>query len=944
MVLGMHRSGTSALTRVMNLLGADIPKDTLPPSPTNQAGYWESRDLVAIHDSILSSAGSSWDDWRPFNRDWFTSPSAQPFQSQILKYLEQDFENSRLFAIKDPRICRLWPLWREVLRTFGAKPLVVIPFRNPLEVAASLKQRNSLMPAKTHLLWLRHVLEAELATRNEARVLIPYDDLLNDWQTVATTTAARLGLSWPKRGAAVEIEIEQFLSSHLRHHWSTDERLAASTGVVDWVKDAFAALIEISGNGNQRRGMRQLDQIRLDFEKACNALGVAISVDEIELARREENIAKLSQEISVLQKSGEERTRQQQQTTAALNVELETTRLAVQAQELTIANRDSQLVTLGDQLSSITQERDQIRHTLSLLRTELGQAKIEIQTHSETIVARDKGISELNHQVTVARSAYDEISRSRDKLAVTLAEESASAQKTAGALASDLERARSSIRQHEAALAESTSRVASLSEQLTAAKHAYDQVSTESQELRAALEDEKTAASRNSAQATATLTAELMLARKATVDAANLAAEAERKAEELNVLLIDSQTRFDQIQRHRDELSLDLETQRDTAAHMIAQNEDMRRELASLQNVARDYEGLKLEHDFIRSSLNNQENKVEELSYELRNAQSGIQQRDKTIERLSGDISAARLFLRESQSEVQRLAGELYHARADKEQSEEERHRARNEIDAVKAALDEALASAHQEQADTQKAIQAANEFSAAQTAQITDLNRYLERERIEKDRFIEELARATKTIRDLTATAAQRVASLETHHATALAEVRNAADREIRALRDRLTDETASFARARRYAREGILFRLRSLLRQSTEHLIATSGLFDAEWYLSEYPEVPKNNQSPLEHYLEQGYLRGCRPNPLFDSRWYLEQYEDVCQAGENPLVHYIRHGCREGRNPGPYFETDFYLLTYPDVRLSGMNPLAHYLRFGKAEGRLATKSRDNH
>jgi hypothetical protein len=143
-VLGMHRSGTSAVTRVLNLLGADLSKGLLHPSATNETGYWESRELVAIHDEILLSSGSKWDDWQAFNPEWYKSPVAASFKSRILEVLRKDFANSQLFAIKDPRICRLWQLWREVLSEFGATPGAVIPIRNPLEVAHSLKQRNGL--------------------------------------------------------------------------------------------------------------------------------------------------------------------------------------------------------------------------------------------------------------------------------------------------------------------------------------------------------------------------------------------------------------------------------------------------------------------------------------------------------------------------------------------------------------------------------------------------------------------------------------------------------------------------------------------------------------------------------------------------------------------------------------------------------------------------------
>ncbi|HTZ08801.1 MAG TPA: hypothetical protein VMB72_07005, partial [Acidimicrobiales bacterium] len=61
-VLGMHRSGTSAVTRILNLLGADVgERDDLLTDYDNPAGHWESRALVAANDRILAAWGRSWD-------------------------------------------------------------------------------------------------------------------------------------------------------------------------------------------------------------------------------------------------------------------------------------------------------------------------------------------------------------------------------------------------------------------------------------------------------------------------------------------------------------------------------------------------------------------------------------------------------------------------------------------------------------------------------------------------------------------------------------------------------------------------------------------------------------------------------------------------------------------------------------------------------------------
>lgn len=77
---------------------------------------------------------------------------------------------------------------------------------------------------------------------------------------------------------------------------------------------------------------------------------------------------------------------------------------------------------------------------------------------------------------------------------------------------------------------------------------------------------------------------------------------------------------------------------------------------------------------------------------------------------------------------------------------------------------------------------------------------------------------------------------------------------------------------------------------------------------------------------------------SPLFDARWYLAQYPDIAEHklfSKNPALHYLKFGGFEGRNPGPDFNSQDYLDANPDVAAAGINPLYHYLRFGQAENR---------
>lgn len=126
-------------------------------------------------------------------------------------------------------------------------------------------------------------------------------------------------------------------------------------------------------------------------------------------------------------------------------------------------------------------------------------------------------------------------------------------------------------------------------------------------------------------------------------------------------------------------------------------------------------------------------------------------------------------------------------------------------------------------------------------------------------------------------------------------------------------------------------------------DHFIASGGiegrdpnpLFDSDWYLAQYPEVASARLNPLVDYVLYGVQAGREPNPYFDGRWYLEQNQDVAVWGQNPLTHYLRWGAAKGLDPSPRFATTWYLERHPDVAAAGVNPLAHYLRWGREEDR---------
>jgi len=218
LVLGMHRSGTSALTWMLGRLGAALPSDAIEASGDNARGYWESQALVKADDQLLRVARSSWFDPRPLDLSRLPPDGLRSRRNRIREAIEKGWGGAPLLAIKDPRQCRCVPIVAGVLRDMGIEPRALLMLRNPAEIARSLESRDGTTPAYAHLLWLRHMIDAERATRGMVRAVVDYDGMLDDWRGTIARMAPLAGRDGWAPSEAEAAEIQAFLDPGLRHH------------------------------------------------------------------------------------------------------------------------------------------------------------------------------------------------------------------------------------------------------------------------------------------------------------------------------------------------------------------------------------------------------------------------------------------------------------------------------------------------------------------------------------------------------------------------------------------------------------------------------------------------------------------------------------------------------------------------------------------------------
>ena len=176
LILGMHRSGTSCITRLLVEMGFYFGPKTEHTAYSNEnpLGFWERRDTRRICDYILQSEGNDWWKISDFNVENIKNPVLRE-ASRLLNITLTDLNNHSNWILKEPRLCLLWPFFEKQI----PKPFYVVTHRNPFHIANSLKTRNNFNFSFSLHLWEKYMLSALKALKDKNYILINYDNLVD---------------------------------------------------------------------------------------------------------------------------------------------------------------------------------------------------------------------------------------------------------------------------------------------------------------------------------------------------------------------------------------------------------------------------------------------------------------------------------------------------------------------------------------------------------------------------------------------------------------------------------------------------------------------------------------------------------------------------------------------------------------------------------------------
>jgi O-antigen biosynthesis protein len=219
-VLGMHRSGTSLITRGLMSLGIYLGDDFVEVQPDNPTGYWEDRHLQDFNERVLTALGLKWESVAFLKDSRWQEPEIEAIRMEAIEYIRANFLAHPLWGFKDPRTLRLLPFWSPVFQRLGLEDAYVMVIRNPLSVAQSLIARQSDVfdAAMAHGLWLVHTVTYFSRIAQKPFIVIDYDLFMDDPRGQLERIGRALEIPQADaRSGDIEDFVANFIDPELRH-------------------------------------------------------------------------------------------------------------------------------------------------------------------------------------------------------------------------------------------------------------------------------------------------------------------------------------------------------------------------------------------------------------------------------------------------------------------------------------------------------------------------------------------------------------------------------------------------------------------------------------------------------------------------------------------------------------------------------------------------------
>ena len=456
-VLGMHRSGTSAITGALRHCDVWVGEETelTDANVENPLGFWERRDMRDLCDQMLHSAGADW--WKIANFDPKAIPrAALAEQLRNFEKIVSELDKYQAWVIKEPRLCLLLP----VLRRYVNNPVCIHIYRNPLEVARSLQTRNGFSISAGLALWEVYNLHALKASEGLPRISLSYESLMqHPVETLNALVKELKGLGGEHPIRPDSGLIERFIDLDLYHQRATDEEtedyLLPSQHAL-WLRlrsgEVFDDDLNIPVSEATKQALLDLESIEVSFNlhnDKSNELGATLKT-------RDERIEALEASVGLLRNNLEARDER------IGTLEDSGTRLKSNLAErtATLKTRDERIKALEDSRARLMSNLEQRTATLKTRDERISALESSAARLKSNLKTRDERVSTLEASVGLLRSSLE----ARDERISAL-------EASVGLLEASVDLYRSNLEERTATLKTRDERVSALEGSLSLYRH-----------------------------------------------------------------------------------------------------------------------------------------------------------------------------------------------------------------------------------------------------------------------------------------------------------------------------------------------------------------------------------------------------------------------------------------------------------------------------------------
>lgn len=244
-VLGMHRSGTSAITRSLKSMGVSLGSNLISPvEGDNSKGFWEDAEVNTLNIQMLQALGSDWHHLSFIEPEDVEFLCKKGYLVSAVVLLQRKVKDCCIFGLKDPRMAKLLPFWKKVISQCQVDTSYVLTLRHPLSVAKSLTHRNGFDASHSYMLWLGHVITGLSCTMGCTRVLVDYDRLMQSPEFEVDRIAKYHGLKLDS--TEFKIYQSEFLDENLRHSVHDLNDLLIDDACPQLVREMYIVLLAVA--------------------------------------------------------------------------------------------------------------------------------------------------------------------------------------------------------------------------------------------------------------------------------------------------------------------------------------------------------------------------------------------------------------------------------------------------------------------------------------------------------------------------------------------------------------------------------------------------------------------------------------------------------------------------------------------------------------------------